>query len=78
MIVLSITEGSTVGHTTEAMIKLLQDQGFAVFTSNTLGGPKKYIVSHPDPSWVPDGPELSALLNTEPNYMYLIESFTLS
>lgn len=75
MQVVLITQGSTVGHTDEVLTKLLKDIGYVVFKTEAFGGPSKYILSHPYPSWVPDAQELSALLNTEQNYMYQVEVF---
>lgn len=75
MQVILITQGSTVGHTDEALTLFLKELGYAVFKTEYPGGPNKYVLSHPNPSWVPDVPDLVTALNSQPNYMYMVEVF---
>lgn len=75
MQVILITQGSTVGHTVEELTLFLKELGYAVFKAENHGGPQKFIVSHPNPTWVPDLPDLVTALNSQPNYMYMAEVF---
>lgn len=78
MHILLITQGSTVGHSNEALTALFKDLGYAVFKTEHRGGAVKHIVSYPDPSWVPDFDALAGTLNSKPEYMYQVELFTQS
>lgn len=75
MQVILITQGSTVGHTAEELTLFLKELGYAVFKAESHGGPQKFIVSHPNPTWVPALPDLVTALNSQPNYIYMAEVF---
>lgn len=72
MQIILITQGSTVGHTAEELTLLLKELGYAVFKAESHGGPQKFIVGRLIPTLVPD---LVNALNSQPNYVYMVEVF---
>lgn len=72
-----ITRMSTVGHSDLDLTDMFKDFGYAVFKADNFGQ-VKYILSHPSPTWVPDFEELTSMLNSKPNYVYMAEAFELA
>ena len=75
MQVLLITQGSTVGHSEETLTLFLKELGYNVFKTDQPFGPNKYVVSHPSPEWAQEIEDLVKSLNSQPNYVYMVEAF---